>query len=602
MAAHPTASPPGIDPAIEQRVHGELTRLLYRSAGFGLFSNFVLATVLVLAVGQYFPFRLNAQWYGAIIGISLLRLALNIAFKRCHPALENLWRWRLAFLLGVAAAGITWGIAGWLYFESPGNFTRMLLMLILAGMNAGAARSLAPALASYWIYLIATFVPILLRFFAANEPGSGILALITITYALFLLNTAKLHHADLRRLYRLIFENEDLVGTLSLAKHKAETANKAKGDFLATMSHEIRTPMNGVIGMLQLLRDSPLSNDQKSQVDIASSSADTLLRLLNEILDLSKIESGKIEFERLPFRPCLALREITTLLTPRATEKKLSLTLTLPQNESFQVYGDIVRLKQVLLNLTGNAIKFTEHGRIDLTLEILNHSEQTVTLRFLVRDTGIGIDEQTQAKLFQAFTQGDSSTTRRFGGSGLGLSISQQLVNQMGGHIAVRSEAAHGSEFAFEVTYPTAPDFLPTAPTPVISEHRKLSGRVLVAEDDAINKRVIQLMLGRLGLQPVVVTNGAEALAAVQTETWDVVIMDCQMPTMDGFEATRRIRDFLQGARLPIIALTANAMAEDRTACLAAGMDDFLAKPVRQEELRITLAKWLPSMPAEPQA
>ncbi len=589
-----SSSPPGTDRIIAQRVQGELTRLLYRSAGFGLFSNFVLAAVMAFAVGQYFPFALNAKWYGAIFVISLLRLGLNLTFKRCNPPLEKLEHWRLAFLIGVAASGLVWGLAGWIYFYSDNNFAQLLLMLILAGMNAGAARSLAPVIVSYWIYIFTTFTPITVRFFTTPETGSWTLALITITFALFLLNTAKLHQLDLRRLYRLIFENEDLVGTLSQAKAKAEAANKAKGDFLATMSHEIRTPMNGVIGMLQLLRDSPLSADQKSQVDIASSSADTLLRLLNEILDLSKIESGKIEFERIPFRPCAALREITTLLMPRAAEKKLNFTLNLPQNELFQVQGDAVRLKQVILNLTGNAIKFTERGCIGLSLQILHRDEQNVTLCSKVSDTGIGIAEETQAKLFQDFTQGDSSTTRRFGGSGLGLSISQRLVNQMGGQITVHSEANRGSEFSFTVTYPAAPDAQPAAMAPALAQNFQLSGRILVAEDDNINKRVIQLMLGRLGIQPTIVENGAVALDAVKLAAWDAIIMDCQMPVMDGFEATRRIRAHLAGRPLPIIALTANAMAEDRAACLAAGMDDFLAKPVRQDELRTTLAKWLP--------
>ncbi len=536
-------------------------------------------------------------WLTSIFLVSLARFGLNWAFAKAQPPPERLGVWRRAFILGVAAAGLIWGIAGWMYFESDQLLPRLLLIFILAGLNAGAARSLASVPWSYRIYVVATMAPLLFRFATISEPGGWTLALITITYALFLLNTAKLHYADLLRLWRLIFENEELVLTLSEEKARAEAANQAKGDFLATMSHEIRTPMNGIMGMLQVLEHSPLNPAQKNQVDIASSSADTLMRLLNDILDFSKIESGKLDFESITFALPPTIADVVALLRSRATEKRLELILTLPPNLPSYVVGDAVRLKQVLLNLTGNAIKFTEKGQVEVAVAVQRSDTESVTLRFSVRDTGIGIDAATQAKLFQVFSQGDSSMTRRFGGTGLGLAISQRLINRMGGKIVVESAADEGSAFSFGLTFPLAKAPAHASRSPVLIRPHRLSGRVLVVEDDRVNQRVIELLLRNLALDNTIVGEGSKSVELAISEHWDAVLMDCQMPGMDGFEATRQIRKKLAGRPLPIIALTANAMTGDREACVSAGMDDFLSKPVRQEELRVCLARWLTKSP-----
>ncbi|MEY2881869.1 MAG: Autoinducer 2 sensor kinase/phosphatase LuxQ [Verrucomicrobiota bacterium] len=551
----PPAPAPTADrsPTIDERVEAEMTRLLYRAAGFGLFSNFVLALVLVAATFAVHPRALQVGWFSAILAVTIARAALQVAYRRADPSLAALGRWRAAFQAGVVLAGLTWGAAGWLYFATEEFLPRMLLVITLTGLNAGAARSLAAVPLSYRLYVLTSLAPLLVRFVTLDEPGSWTLAAVTFTFALFLLNTARFHHTDLQRLWRLIFENEGLVATMTDAKERAEAASRSKSDFLATMSHEIRTPMNGIMGMLQVLEHSPLDTDQRAQVGIAAGSAETLLRLLNDILDFSKIESGKLEFESASFALPGAVTEVASLLRARAAEKRLELQLVLDPALPAYIVGDAVRLKQVLLNLTGNAIKFTARGRVVITVATVRRDAEVAALRFGVRDTGIGIDPATQARLFQVFSQGDSSTTRRFGGTGLGLAISQRLVNRMGGHIAVDSVAGAGAEFFFELTFPlgTPPAHLtrsPFAPPPA-----SLEGRVLVAEDDRVNQRVIELLLGKLGLRCVIVADGAMAVEAVPLEHWDAVLMDCQMP----------------------------------------GMDDFLAKPVRQDELRVCLEKWL---------
>ncbi|HTI06249.1 MAG TPA: response regulator [Gemmatimonadales bacterium] len=595
--AHPEAAV-----AADERIQADLARLLQdrlvRESTLGVWVHPVLIAVVVALAWPDAPHDLLIGWASAVLVSTLVRAAWLYASAHRELAERAV---RTGVRATVTLLAVSWGVGGALVLPIVPFETTALLLVILAGLIASALTTLAADPLSIRGFIAGIALPVFVSLATSDQSHYLAAAMIVAVFTLGMVIVARRAHlilVDHLRVTARLAVSEDAAkraeAVMRDARDLAERTARARSAFLANMSHEIRTPMNAVLGFVELILDTELSVEQRRALELVRSSSEALLMILNDILDYSKIEAEHLELESIPFDVAKVVHATASLLAVRAREKHLELLAEVTPEVPRAVRGDPTRLRQVLMNLIGNAIKFTEAGEIVVSVTTALAADERVALRFEIRDTGIGIAPDHLQHVFKEFTQADTTMTRRYGGTGLGLAISQRLVRLMGGEITVQSEVGRGSTFAFTLSFAAevAPLLRPTALT-------SLGGRrMLIVDDNQTNRRILREMLAAEGVKVDEASTAAEGLEAVRRVRYDLAILDVQMPDMDGFQLAERVRGEAKIARTNLLMLTSAGQRGDGERCRELGIRGYLTKPLSRADLLEALGTVL-SQPAE---
>ncbi|MFY7863412.1 response regulator [Roseateles sp.] len=609
-------------PDIAEQVRSEQLAALYERTMMPTLMGLVFSLFPVVLLWDHLPKALLLGWLLARALMSATRcwdLLRFRAFQATEPKHAEFARWRTRFLVLLALDSLTWGAMGWFFHVPAAPQLEGLLLACMVGLSAIGLFSLGGRMHANLVFCALAIGPLAAYHFSLGDPQGALTGLSLLAFVAIALKESRGIDARATELLRLRFATDWLAQQRQQALQSAEHSSSSKSRFVAVMSHEIRTPLNGILGMTQLLERTQLDGQQREQVDIMRRSGQHLLALVNDILDLARIESGKLAVDAGPVHVRETVDDVCRLLGETARDKGLDFTLSLSPALPPYALGDASRIKQVLHNLIGNAIKFTERGQVTVEVSPTLDMRAGTLLRFAVRDTGEGIAADQMERVFAPFEQaeahGQQQRPRRQDGTGLGLTISRELARAMGGDLRCSSVLGQGS--LFEFTLPLQPCAEPSSsrqrpamqPGPAttlalelepkhslgakrgssaIPSVPSLSGRVLLVDDSMVNVLVASSMLESCGLQVDQAEDGLEALERLEAQAYDLVLMDCQMPKMDGFEATRRWRALERNrflGHVPIVALTASAVNGDRERCIQCGMDDYLVKPFEMDDL-----------------